>query len=119
MTNVEIRDAGSAQRGDEIWLDWLCQQRELARAYIHKHASLFADDPVGQRKHLGHDLAELLPSPPGDDHQRVTVSPRPTKGLDRLIGDGCAVEERSVDVDGDYHFLHTPSYLDFYAISYQ
>ena len=53
-------------------------------------------------------MTEFLPSPTGDDDQRVTVGVRPAQGFDGLVGNLDAVEQRSVDVDGDHHFAAHP-----------
>ena len=55
-------------------------------------------------------MAELLPTPTCDDDQRVTVGTCRAEGFDGLVGNLGSVEQRSVDVDGDHHLLHTPSY---------
>ena len=110
VTDVEVWNTCSTQRGDEIGLGRLGEQRQLTGANIHKDAAFFADGSVGHRQHLGHDVTEFLPTPTCDDDQRVTVGTCRVQGFDGLVGNLDAVEQRSVDVDRDHHLLHTPSY---------
>ena len=110
MTDVQRSNASGPQTRDQRRLGWIGKQRELACFDVHQHAAFLADGPQGEFQHVGHHMTEFFPPPPGDNDQRVTVAGCLTQGCNSLWSHIDAVIQRSVDVDGDDHFVHASSY---------
>jgi len=110
VADVERRHPGSLQGVDQRRFGGLGEQREPRGTDVDEHATLLAHDTIGQPEDRWHDVAQFLPAPARDDDHGVSLGVDTAQLVDCLVGHAGAVEQGSVDVDGNHHLLHAPSY---------